>query len=185
MRILAGEKKGFVLDTRGGKSTRPLSARVKTSLFGILSSRLPGSHFYDFFAGNGAVGIEALSRGAAMAHFYEINPKCLRIIQENLLKCQLSDRATLHREDVLRAVRFLKSPTETPILAFLGPPYSSGLAHNTLLLLGAADPFSPHSLVVAEVRKKDYLEQKYHLYVLMRDEYYGDTRLAFFERIAL
>jgi len=185
MRILGGEKKGLVLKTRGGPSTRPLSARVKTSLFGILYPHVPDSHFYDFFAGNGAVGIEALSRGAAMAHFFEKDPVCIRIIRDNLSKCMLAERATLHQADVLRAVRSLKYPTKSPVIAFLGPPYSSELAHNTLLLLAACDPFPPGALVIAEVRKKNYLDQKYRFFELVRDEYYGDTRLAFFERTSL
>jgi len=185
MRILGGEKKGLVLKTRGGPSTRPLSARVKTSLFGILSPYVADAHFFDLFAGNGAVGIEALSRGAARAHFYEKDPVCIRIIRDNLSRCQLVERATLHQEDVLRAVRSLKAPTDSPVLAFLGPPYSSELAHNTLLLLAACDPFPPGSLVIAEVRKKEYLDQQYRFFELKRDEYYGDTRLAFFERTAL
>ena len=173
-------KRDIVSRQGGGRKTRPLSARVKTSLFGILSPYLEDRSFYDFFAGNGAVGIEALSRGAPLARFFERDRVCVGIIRENLEKCELAQRAVLHQVDVMKVVPSLNVPEKEPVTAFLGTPYGIRLAHSTLTLLGRYDPFAPSSLVVAEVRKNEFMKAEYGRYSLMRDEYYGDTRLAFF-----
>jgi len=196
VRILGGEKKGLVLTTRHGAGTRPLTARVKASLFGILSARLPGACFYDCFAGNGAVGIEALSRGAIRAVFIEKNPTCVRIIRENLKRCGYSDRALIFQNDVLRMIPALSKIVDAPELLrrsmaeeisiiFLGPPYDSGLAHESLLLIGQNTPLSRNALVIAEVRKKEPLLTRYGFLSLTRDKFYGDTRLAFYEPLSL
>jgi 16S rRNA (guanine(966)-N(2))-methyltransferase RsmD len=179
MRILGGEKKGLILKTRGGGRTRPLAARVKTSLFSILSCQIPGSDFHDFFAGNGSVGIEALSRGALRAFFYEKEPVCIRIIRDNLKRCGLEARAMVFPGDVLKVIRQNRISIREQGIAFLGAPYDSNLGHLTMLLLAQTVPC--FSLIIVEVRKKETLELQYGVYNLFRDEYYGDTRLAFFE----
>lgn len=179
MRVLGGEKKGLILKTRGGGGTRPLASRVKSSLFSILSGQIPGSDFHDFFAGNGSVGIEALSRGASRAFFYEKNPVCIRIIRDNLKRFALEARAMVFLCDVLKIIRQNRISIREPGIAFLGAPYDSNLGHLTMLLLGQSAPC--FSLIIAEVRKKETLESQYGAYNLFRDEYYGDTRLAFFE----
>lgn len=179
MRILGGEKKGLILKTRRGGHTRPLASRVKTSLFSIVSGFVPGSDFHDFFAGNGSVGIEALSRGALRAFFYEKDSVCVRIIKDNLRWCGLEEKAMVCQGDVLKFIRQNKISFREPDIAFLGPPYDSNLGHHTMLLLEQSAPC--FSLIIVEVRKKENLELQYGPYKLFRDEYYGDTRLAFFE----
>ncbi|MBC7189165.1 RsmD family RNA methyltransferase, partial [Candidatus Aerophobetes bacterium] len=87
MKISSGVLKGRKIKTRKGFSTRPLLTRVRKSLFDILGDNLKGEKFLDLYAGSGAVGIEALSRGAQEAVFVEIDPQCIRIIKENLYRC--------------------------------------------------------------------------------------------------
>ena len=172
-----------MLTTRRGEGTRPLAARVKASLFEILSVRLSGATFYDLFAGNGAVGIEALSRGAARAVFIEQNPACVRIIRENLKRCGYEGRAEVHQADVLRMIPLLPFPPEGENIVFLGPPYDSGYCHESLQCLGRNEVLGSALLVIAEVRKKKGLLSRYGSLGLVRDKYYGETRLAFFETI--
>lgn len=181
MRIVGGEKKGLTLSTKPGAGTRPLAARVKASLFEILSGRLPGAVFYDFFAGNGAVGLEALSRGAARAFFAEKNPACIRIIRENARKCGFADRAEIVQGDVLKIIPTLGRTDEDAII-FLGPPYDSGLAHESLIRLAQMEAFSADLLIIAEVRKKETLLPAYGVLRLTRDKFYGDTHLAFYQK---
>ncbi|MBN1902791.1 RsmD family RNA methyltransferase [Candidatus Sumerlaeota bacterium] len=166
------------MKTRGGGLTRPLAARVKTSLFSIISGEIPGSDFHDFFAGNGAVGIEALSRGVSRASFYEKNPVCVKIIKENLERCGLVPKAAICLGDVLKIIRHKRISIAKPGIAFLGPPYDSNLGRETMLLLGRMG--IDFSLIIVEVRKKEILESRYGVYHLFRDEYYGETRLGFF-----
>lgn len=180
MRILGGEKRGLPLKTRKGGKTRPLSARVKTSLFGILAPRLQDAAFYDFFAGNGSVGIEALSRGAVRALFFEKNETCIRIIRENLKNCGFLSRAELVRKDVLKILSTLPPP-EKPVICFLGPPYHTPLAHQTLALMGKYNNFPSGTLVIAELSKGDRIDQEYRFFRSFREERYGDTRLVFYE----
>jgi len=181
MRIAGGDKKGLTLTTKPGGGTRPLAARVKASLFEIISGRLPGIYFCDFFAGNGAVGLEALSRGAERALFVEKNPACIRIIRENARRCGFADRAEIVQGDVLKVIPTL-ARRDVDAVIFLGPPYDTGLAHESLIRLGQSESFSAELLVIAEVRKKETLQPVYGALRQMREKLYGDTRLVFYQK---
>ena len=170
-----------MLKTRKGSKTRPLSARVKNSLFEIMESLVFGSLFYDFFAGGGSVGLEALSRGAHIAHFIEKNTTCIRIIRENLKKCGFEKKAQLHQKNALKLIPLIDSSQRERSLAFLGPPYGAGLAHLCLSLLAERGDTPPFSLVVAELRKGETLHKEYGSYKMVREQFYGETRLAFFK----
>src|ERR1700726_4285852 len=103
MRIIAGSSKRQALKSPPPSlGVRPILARIKKSLFDILRPHLEGSDFLDLYAGSGAVGIEALSRGAAFVTFVDMNPNCLSIIRQNLSKLRLFERARLVRADVTK-----------------------------------------------------------------------------------
>src|SRR5450631_4307492 len=105
--ITGGSFKGAVLQTPPGKDlTRPTSGKVRQALFNILRDRIEGSDFLDLYAGSGAVGLEALSRGCRYVTFVDMNPNCLSIIRQNLSKLELFDRARLVRADVLKSLAF-------------------------------------------------------------------------------
>ncbi len=91
MRVIAGKAKGLTLKTIDGDTTRPTRDMVREALFSILTNNIPDSCFLDLFAGSGAIGIEALSRGAKYAMFVDINPKCVHIIKENIDKAKFTD----------------------------------------------------------------------------------------------
>jgi 16S rRNA (guanine966-N2)-methyltransferase len=124
MRVVGGELKGRRLVAPPGDRTRPTSDRVRESIFNALWSRGAlddDTTVLDLFAGSGALGIEALSRGAAHATFVDDNAAARRAVAENLRACGLTDRATVVAD---RAERFLAGTTETYDLAFCDPPYA-------------------------------------------------------------
>ena len=93
MRVVAGKARGLTLETIEGDSTRPTRDVVREALFSILMNYIPDSRFLDLFAGSGAIGIEALSRGAASAMFVDLNSKCTQVIKKNLEKAKFSELA--------------------------------------------------------------------------------------------
>jgi 16S rRNA (guanine966-N2)-methyltransferase len=126
MRIIAGKWRSRILEAPPGRDTRPTSDRVREAWMSMLQPELPDSHVLDLFAGSGALGLEALSRGAARATFVERAPAALRVLQLNIDKLGAQDQATIVRGD---AIRFLE--TLAPLaydLALADPPYGHELA---------------------------------------------------------
>ena len=121
MRIVAGERKGTRLHAPAGQGTRPTSDRLRESLFSILGD-VSGLRVLDPFAGSGALGLEAISRGAASATFVELNPPSLRALEANIATLGVADRATVHRGDALRFAERLAAGAFD--LALADPPYT-------------------------------------------------------------
>lgn len=124
MRIVAGEWRGRRITALEGKNVRPTLDRVREAWMSILQSDIPDARVLDLFAGSGALGLEALSRGAAVAEFVENNSATFRMLQENVATLDAGSRAILHRKDALEFARGL--PAESFDLAFADPPYDSG-----------------------------------------------------------
>ncbi len=126
MRVIAGSARSLKLKTIDGMSTRPTTDRIKETLFNILNSNLQGCIFLDLFSGSGAIGIEALSRGAAKAFFVDNNRSCIKCIEDNLVFTRLKDKAFVMHTDVLSAIRKLQGIQGEPVdFIFLDPPYKS------------------------------------------------------------
>ncbi len=139
MRVIAGTRKSLPLKTVPGLSTRPTTDRIKETLFNMLQSELPGSRFLDLFAGSGAIGIEALSRGAAFCCFVENNPQAAACIRENLKKTSFTDVSVLLKKDAAK-IAVLLAEMESYDIVFMDPPYNHGLERKVLealLLTGA------------------------------------------------
>jgi 16S rRNA (guanine966-N2)-methyltransferase len=121
MRVIAGVARGVPLVAPRDRGTRPITDRVKETLFGILGDRVPGARVLDLYAGSGAIGIEALSRGAAHATFVERAPSALAAVRTNLERSRLAELARVERREV---ERFLRDATDDAWdLVFLDPPY--------------------------------------------------------------
>jgi 16S rRNA (guanine966-N2)-methyltransferase len=133
MRILSGEAKGRVLKTREGKGTRPTDSRSREMLFNILGERVVGARFLDIYAGSGAVGLEALSRGAQFCVFIEQNAQAAQAIRENIRACGWKDRAQVWHTNMKAALRrfaeLLESDPHHPEahfdLVFADPPFTN------------------------------------------------------------
>ncbi len=147
MRVIAGSARGTALESVPGLAVRPTTDRVKEAVFSILQFELPGKRVLDLFAGSGALGIEALSRGAAAATFVEQSAQAFATVQKNLQKTQLLPRATLHRGD---ALAFLQTSHAEFDIILIDPPYKSGLREQALARLAACTVLSPCGIILCE-----------------------------------
>jgi 16S rRNA (guanine966-N2)-methyltransferase len=186
-RVIAGTARSIRLDGPG-PGTRPLADRVKQTLFAILEPDLPGAVVLDLFAGSGAAGIEALSRGAASATFVERDARTIGVIRANLERTRLADRATVIRAD---AVAWLTDPARRTGPSFdvviVDPPYADGeslLAALTALTARADLPaiLAPSARVVAKHFWRDAPPARIGLLASDRERRFGETSLTFYRR---
>jgi len=139
LRIIAGEFKGRRLKAPAGRTVRPTGDRVKEAWFSILQQSIPDARVLDLFAGSGALGLEAISRGAVQVDFVENHKASLAAIRDNVASLQVEPRVTIHRSDAMRFAQALQIGSYDVALA--DPPYASGDAA-TLADLFRATPFA-------------------------------------------
>ena len=135
MRVISGEARGRRLIAPRGLSTRPTSDRVRETVFDVLAFRWNGGRVLDVFAGTGALGIEALSRGAEAAVFVENQAEALQAVAANIKACRFEPRATVRRGDFRHVLKMLSVHGERFSLVFVDPPYESGYYDETISLL--------------------------------------------------
>ena len=182
MRIIAGTFRSRPLQAPPGLATRPTSDRLRETLFNVLAPRIGGAVFLDLYAGSGAVGIEAISRGAAHVTFVERAPAAQKILRANLAGLAINAGFKIQNSNVAQFLR--KSSGALFDLVFLDPPYDAGEEYTTALnLLGAASQqaLAPDAIVIAEHRRKQTLNPSYgnlHRYRLLEQ---GDAALSFYQ----
>ena len=160
MRVIAGKARRLELKTVPGMETRPTTDRIKETLFNMLQYDLADSRFLDLFSGSGAIGIEALSRGAAEAVFVEKNPKACACIKENLAFTKLSRDGKLLNMDVLQALRSSENGAAFDFI-FMDPPYGMELERQVLEYLAGSKLADENTLVIVEANLEteiDYVE---------------------------
>jgi 16S rRNA (guanine966-N2)-methyltransferase len=180
-RVIAGTARSIRLDAPG-PGTRPLADRVKQTLFGILEPDLPGARFLDLFAGSGAAGIEALSRGAAHATFVERDQRAIGTIRTNLARTALEDegRATIVRADVLTWLRDPDRAAGAPYdLMLIDPPYDD-IESMATALEAASAIVSRGGRVVAKHFWRTPPPPMVGLLASERERRFGDTALTFY-----
>lgn len=149
MRVIAGKARRLNLKPVPGLETRPTTDRIKETLFNILQPEMAACRFLDLFSGSGAIGIEALSRGAACAVFVEKNPRACVCIRENLSFTKLGENGKLLCMDVLQALRALEGKGVFDCI-FMDPPYEKGLERQVLEYLSDSLIADENTLVVVE-----------------------------------
>jgi 16S rRNA (guanine966-N2)-methyltransferase len=183
-RVIAGSARGVRLRAPGA-GTRPFADRVKQTLFAILEPDLPGARVLDLFAGSGAAGIEALSRGAAVVVFVEKDPGAASVIEANLRATSLAGPAAkVMRADAIAALG--RSPIAgSPFdIVIVDPPYAeTDLLARALEALGALDgPLTPGARVIAKHFWRDRPPDRIGLLASERDRRFGETALTFYRR---
>ncbi|MBE0478514.1 16S rRNA (guanine(966)-N(2))-methyltransferase RsmD [Candidatus Aerophobetes bacterium] len=176
MRVTGGIARGKKIKTKKGPSTRPLLSRVRKSLFDVLGDAIEEKKFLDLYAGSGAVGIEALSRGASEATFVEIDVECVRIIRENLFHCGFLSKAKIYQKDVLQTLLFLLERENFPFI-FIGPPYFKDLQNKTLDVIQELNPYQAQIIVQHSPQEKINLKRQ--RFEPITQKKYGDTYLSF------
>ncbi len=171
MRVIAGEFRSRKLKTLPSLEVRPTPDRVREALFNVLAPRMEGVTFLDAYAGTGAVGIEALSRGAARAIFIEKNSAAVRTIRENLAALGVEDRAT-----VVHGAVTISLPRFQADIYFLDPPYTEPGQYKAALNLLAGS----EALVLAQHDKRHKLEETYGGLWRIRELKQGDNVISFF-----
>jgi 16S rRNA (guanine(966)-N(2))-methyltransferase RsmD len=182
MRVIAGSFRSRTLEAPPGLGTRPTSDRLRETLFNVLAPRIEGAAFLDLYAGSGAVGIEALSRGAARVEFVERAAPALRTLRANLARLAIASGFRIEAGSVSAALRKTKPGTVFDVV-FLDPPYdAAGEYAATLGLLGGAGAtlLAANALVIAEHRRKERLEDAYGLLKRTRLLEQGDAALSFY-----
>jgi 16S rRNA (guanine966-N2)-methyltransferase len=183
MRVIAGQFRSRPLIAPKGLDTRPTSDRLRETFFNVLAPCIVGSIFLDLYAGSGAVGIEALSRGARETIFVESAEPALRAIRANLASLGIHGGYALESRSAAAALRRLASTGKVVNLVFLDPPYSQTAEYDsTLMLLGSEcrPLLAPDALVIAEHLKKITLADTYGCLHRFRTLKQGDSILSFY-----
>lgn len=151
MRVIAGSARRLLLKTLPGNDTRPTTDKIKETLFNMLNFDLPGSRFLDLYAGSGAIGIEALSRGALHCTFVDNNAKAASIIRENVEHTHFSEQADIIVSEAVSALRRIEKSSDVFDFVFLDPPYDLGYEDSALRFLKSSRIINESSLIIVEM----------------------------------
>jgi 16S rRNA (guanine(966)-N(2))-methyltransferase RsmD len=176
VRIIAGDWRGTRLYAPRGRDIRPTADRLRESIFNILGSQIPGQHVLDLFAGTGAMGIEALSRGAAHATLIDSSLTALALIRRNIAKVKAEEKTTVIRWNIAHSLRCLEPGARFDVV-FVDPPYGKGLLSDTLASLSAFEGHFGRLIVEHDVREPIHpLPACFRSYEQRR---YGKTLVSF------
>lgn len=183
MRVIAGKYKSRRLTAPAGMATRPTSDRLRETLFNVVALRVPDSVWLDLFAGSGAVGIEALSRGARSATFVETSASAAKTIRKNLQSLQIEDGFEVIEREAVTALRMLDAQAVTYDFCFLDPPYRKmGDYEQILGFLSQSRLLTPESEVIAEHDKHFDPGNEFGSLRRQRALRQGDAVLSFYRR---
>jgi 16S rRNA (guanine966-N2)-methyltransferase len=180
VRIISGQYKGRRLQSISGTAVRPTADQVREALFNILSQIVSGSCVLDLFAGTGALGIEALSRGAQYAVFVDTASRPLTVLHKNLHNFELLTQSRIIRWDISKNLNCLKPFQNQFDLVFMDPPYQKGLVPVALANLMRAQCLAPGATIVAEHERDCDISSPYVSISVADQRRYGQTGLTFF-----
>ena len=172
MRVIAGKARRLILKTIDGQDTRPTTDRIKETLFNMIQGDMPGCSFLDLFSGSGAIGIEALSRGAGVAVMVEQNPKAAECIRENLKTTKLEDDAIVMNCDVMTGLVRLEGKEHIFDFVFMDPPYDVGWEKRVFHHLAESPLIHEDTTIIVEASLEtsfDYLEEMGYRIIKVKD----------------
>lgn len=180
LRVISGVAKGRKLKSVPGDTTRPITDMVKEALFNILGTDVVDSSWWDLFAGTGAVGIEALSRGASFVRFTDLNRAPIETIKFNLEHCQFTDRAEVRRADALAMIS--AAPDRTFQNVYVAPPQYKEIWEQAVLALDKNPAWlTEDAWVMAQINPREYKDLELHNLVKFDERKYSNTLLVFYE----
>ncbi|MEA3485412.1 MAG: 16S rRNA (guanine(966)-N(2))-methyltransferase RsmD, partial [Candidatus Aerophobetes bacterium] len=174
-----GKARGRRIKSPKAGFTRPLLSRVRKSLFDIIGDGIKGGSFLDLYAGSGAIGIEALSRGAKKTVFVEKSLLCVRTIRENLILCGFISRASIWQKDVLDFLPLLLEREKFDFI-FIAPPYYKELQDRTLNIIEGRD--INKAMVIAQHSPQEEINLTRSNIEVVKQKRYGNTILTFLRR---
>lgn len=180
MRIIAGTFGGRRLHPPKGTAIRPTADRVREAIFSIIGPAVAGAKVLDLFAGTGAMGLEALSRGASRTTFVDQSRHAVQLIRHNVELCRIADRVSVIQGSVNQVIPRLAAQQEAFDLIFIDPPYGRNTIQQTLRILG--EVARPGTIVVAEHASRDLLPVQLHEWSRTVERHYGDTLVSFYIR---
>jgi len=181
MRIIGGAFRGRILSTPKGEQTRPTSSLLRKALFDICSQRLEDAHFLDLFAGSGAMGIEAISRGAIHSTFVDKSPLACKTITKNIELLGLQEQSTILCVPVERAIKMLQGKKKAFQLIYIDPPYGKENLASLVEQLLSAHLLAKDGRIFIEELKKNAEVLELHGVKLVEKRRYGDTLLLEYE----
>jgi 16S rRNA (guanine966-N2)-methyltransferase len=183
MRVIAGQYKSRKLVAPPGSETRPTADRLRETLFNIVSASVTGSVWLDLFAGTGAIGIEAISRGARMAYFVESSKRALRVIRANLASLKIEEGFEIIEREAATALRMLDSQAVSCDFCYLDPPYRKmGDYEQVLGFLSQSRLLGAGSLAIAEHDRHFDPGEAFGSLRRRRKVKQGDAVLSFYAR---
>lgn len=184
MRIIAGTYRGLRLRTLRGGNLRPTTDQLRETLFDVLGLRVQGAAFLDAYAGTGAVGLEALSRGVRDVVFIEHHRAASQLIRQNLAALKIDSGYTILTCPVITGLERLERDGERFDIVFLDPPYEEIREyHHTLRQLARGSLLRPESIVIAEHSRHIELEENYLALLRTRLLRHGDAQLGFYRLV--
>jgi 16S rRNA (guanine966-N2)-methyltransferase len=182
MRVITGSAKGHHLKFPTGTKTRPVTDMVRGAIFSVLENMADDwTRVLDLFAGSGALGIEALSRGADWADFVESEPKCCDIIKENLEKTKFTSQSRVHCCNAFKALSFLDKEYN---IILLDPPYANASTGDFITQLAQSRLVGDKTTVVVTHSSRIPLEQTYAALNLIKEHRHGDSCISFYRKEA-
>lgn len=178
LRVIAGKSKGLKLKAIKGLQTRPTADRIKESLFNIIGSLVDKAAVLDLFAGTGALGIEAMSRGAETAVLVDSSRECINVIKENVRHTGFEETAEVYLNDYDRAVKALVRKDKKFDIVFLDPPYGEGLEFKAVELITQNNLLSDEGIIIIET--EEILEDRLSGMTKYDERSYGRTKISFF-----
>lgn len=177
MRVITGSARGMTLKTLEGESVRPTTDKVKEAIFSAIQFEIEGRRILDLFAGSGQLGTEALSRGAESAFFVDADKNAVKTVKENLEKTKLSFKASVAHTD---SIAFLSMTDKIFDIAFLDPPYETGLLQKALSKID--NSIASGGTVICEHPFREKLEDEYGALKKSKEYKYGKTAVTVFRK---
>jgi len=178
LRIIGGSLKGKNLHSVRGKITRPTADRLRESIFNILSPRVQGAVVLDLFSGTGALGIEAVSRGANFAVFIDNNKEAISVIAKNVRSCALDSKVKIIKWNIIKSLNCIKSSKPTFHLVFMDPPYNKNMIEPALFNLHQSNSLDTGACIIIEHAAPEPIPEDLLAFKITSQRKYGKTLVS-------